>query len=80
MNMNPMILMQIQQKINNFKNEHPRVIPFFLALKDSSIQAGTIVDMKVTTPEGKEMQCNIKVTDNDIELFNLLMEMKNNNA
>ncbi len=79
MNINPMAIMQLQSKFNTFKTEHPRVAPFFGALKDSSIQVGTVFDMKVTTPEGKEMQCNIKITQNDIDLFNTLMEMGNQN-
>ncbi len=77
MNVNPMTIMQLQQKIATFKSEHPRVFPFFSAIKENSIQAGTIVDLKVTTPEGQEMQCNIKVSENDIDLFNTLMELRN---
>ncbi len=77
MNINPMTLMQIHQKFNTFRTEHPRVAPFFGALKNSSLSVGTVLDMKVTTPEGREMQCNIKVTQNDIDLFNTLMEMGN---
>ena len=77
MNFNPMAIMQLQQKITTLKGDHPRVFPFFAALKENSIRPGTIVDMKVTTPEGKEMQCNIKVTENDIDLFNALMELRN---
>ena len=75
MNMNPMTIMQLQQKFNTFRMEHPRVAPFFGALKNSSLSVGTVFDMKVTTPDGREMQCNIKVTQNDIDLFNTLMEM-----
>ena len=70
--------MQLQQKITTFKKDHPRVFPFFQAVKDNTLRPGTIIDMKVTTPEGKEIACNIKVTENDIELFNALMDLRNN--
>ncbi|WP_408071810.1 hypothetical protein [Butyrivibrio sp. JL13D10] len=33
-NINPMAIMELQQKFNVFKEEHPRVLPFFNALKD----------------------------------------------
>ena len=75
MNFNPMLIMELQQKFGTFKSEHPRVFPFFSAVKDDALQEGTIFDMKITTPEGVSKQCNIKVTQNDIELFRSMMEM-----
>ena len=79
MNINPMALVQLQHKFSTFKIEHPKVAPFFGALKESSLTVGTVFDMKVTTPDGREMQCNIKVTQNDIDLFNTIMEMGSQN-
>ncbi|SDB69764.1 MULTISPECIES: hypothetical protein [unclassified Butyrivibrio] len=75
MNINPMAIMELQQKFNTFKAEHPRVFPFFNAVKDSSLQEGTIFDMKITTPDGASKQCNIKLTQNDIDLFRTMMDM-----
>ncbi len=77
MNINPMTIMALQQNFNTFKEEHPRVLPFFGAVKDSSMELGTIIDMKVTTPDGTEKQCNIKITQNDIDTFQALMNLKN---
>ena len=78
MNFNPMAIMELQQKFNIFKQEHPRVLPFFNAIGSSSMEVGTIIDMKVTTPDGVEKQCNIKVTQNDIDTFNAIMNLKGN--
>ncbi|WP_051656928.1 hypothetical protein [Butyrivibrio sp. AE3004] len=75
MNFNPMALMELQKKFNTFRQDHPRVQPFFQAVKDSSMEVGTIIDMKVTTPDGVEKQCNIKITQNDIDTFKTLMSM-----
>ncbi len=79
MNLNPLELMQLKQNFDTFNKEHPRVIPFFKAVSESSIEPGTVFDMKVTTPEGKEMQCNIKLTENDIETFHQIMNIGKNN-
>ena len=76
MNMNPMMIMQLKQRLSTFNQEHPRVMPFFSALQRSSLTEGTIIDMKVTDPNGEEMQCNIKLTANDIETFQMMMNMK----
>ena len=75
-NINPMAIMELQQKFNVFKEEHPRVLPFFNALKDHTPEVGSVFDMKITNPDGTEMQCNIKITENDLELFRALMNMK----
>jgi hypothetical protein len=75
-NINPMAIMELQQKFNTFKEEHPRVLPFFNALKDNTPEVGSVFDMKVTNPDGTVMQCNIKLTENDLEMFRTLMNMK----
>ncbi|WP_035778769.1 hypothetical protein [Butyrivibrio sp. MC2013] len=79
MNINPMALMTLKQKFATFNQDHPRVIPFFNAIRMSSMEVGTVIDMKVTTPDGAEKQCNIKVTQNDIDLFNTIMSMNSDN-
>ena len=77
MNMNPMLLMQLQQRFNIFSQEHPKVLPFFKAIGSNAMQEGTIIDIKVTTPDGKTLESNIKVTANDIETAHMMMSMGN---
>ena len=77
MNMNPMLLMQLQQRFNIFSQEHPKVLPFFRAIGSNAMQEGTIIDIKVTTPDGKTLESNIKVTANDIETAQMMMNMGN---
>ena len=77
MNMNPMLLMQLQQRFNIFSQEHPKVLPFFNAIGSNAMQEGTIIDIKVTTPDGKTLESNIKVTANDIETAHMMMSMGN---
>ncbi|MCR4902272.1 MAG: hypothetical protein K6A23_05395 [Butyrivibrio sp.] len=77
MNMNPMLLMQLQQRFSMFSQDHPKVLPFFQAVGSNAMQEGTIIDVKVTTPDGKTMESNIKVTANDIETVRMMMSMGN---
>ncbi len=78
MNMNPMLLMQMQQKFATFQKEHPKVLPFFKAVGNQALKEGSIIDVKVTTPEGENLESNIKLTANDIETFTMLMNMNQN--
>lgn len=77
MNMNPMLLMQLQQRFGLFSQEHPKVLPFFRAIGDNAMQEGTIIDIKVTTPDGKTLESNIKLTANDIETAKMIKNMGN---
>ena len=71
--MNPMILMQLHQRIAQFQQDHPKFPPFLEAVKNNALKEGTIVDIKVTSPEGTTLASNIKLTTNDIETIKLLV-------
>jgi hypothetical protein len=79
MNMNPMILMQLQQRLQTFQQEHPKFLPFMTAVKDNALEEGTVFAMKVTTPEGKTLESNIKLTANDVETIRMMMDPSNQN-
>ncbi|WP_029233255.1 hypothetical protein [Butyrivibrio sp. VCB2006] len=76
MNMNPMLFMQLQQRLSLFQQDHPKVMPFMQAVGSTAVTEGTVFAVKVTTPDGKVLESNIKLTANDIETINL---MKNTN-
>ncbi len=71
MNFNPMMLMQFQQRIQLFTQEHPKVMPFMTAIKDNALQEGAVFAMKVTTPDGKTLESNIRLTADDIETIRM---------
>ena len=75
MAINPMQLMGMKKDLDNFKNNHPKFVQFVQALTQSGIQEGTILECKVITPEGKEMQANIRITQEDLELFQKLKNL-----
>ena len=77
MNLNPMILMQLQQKIQTFQQDHPKFVPFMTAVKNNALEEGTVFAMKVTTPEGKTIESNIRLTANDIETIRMMMDSGN---
>ncbi len=72
MNFNPTMLMQIQQRIQTFQQDHPRFVPFLMAIRDNALEEGSVIAMKVTTPDGRTIESNIKLTANDIETFRMM--------
>lgn len=75
MGLNPMQLMGLRKDLENFKNNHPKFVQFMQAMAQSGLEEGTILECKVITPEGQEIQANIKITQEDMELFKKLKDM-----
>lgn len=75
MAINPMQLFAIKGCFDKFSAAHPKFIQFVKAVTANGVTEGTILECKVITPEGKEMQSNIKITAQDLELIEKLREI-----
>ena len=73
--MNPMMIMKIKGMIDNFRQEHPKMVPFFRTISQKALTEGSVLEIKATAVDGKEYVSNIRLTGNDIELINILSEM-----
>lgn len=78
MGLNPMQLLGLKSDFDKFKNNHPRFFQFVSAVSQAGLNEGTILECKVVTPEGREMQTNIKITGDDLALLQKLKEMSQN--
>ncbi len=70
--MNPMMILQIKEKIDTFKKEHPKMLPFFKTINQKALEEGSILEIKATSVDGVEYVSNIKVTANDIEMIRII--------
>lgn len=74
--MNPMALLGLKNDFERFKKNHPKFIQFTKAFTKAGLQEGTVMECKVITPDGKELQANIKVTADDLELLEKLKNLR----
>lgn len=74
--MNPMMLMKIKGLIDKFKNNHPKV-PLFFNDAARSIGEGSIIEISITTAEGRNLCTNMRVTRDDLELVEQLKNLNN---
>ncbi len=72
--MNPMALMQMKALFEKFRDRHPRFLQFFTAAA-GTVTEDSLIEISLTTPDGKKMITNMKVTPEDIELFAQLKNM-----
>lgn len=74
--MNPMAIMKVKGLMDKFKENHPKV-PMFFSAASKSITAGSVIEITVTSADGKQMCTNMKVTEEDLELFAQLKDAVN---
>ena len=71
--MNPMKLMKAKVLLARFTTNHPKIPAFFKAAS-TQIGEGSIIEINVTTAEGKNLCTNMKVKPEDMQLVE---ELKN---
>lgn len=76
MNMNPMALLGLKSDFDKFRNNHPKFLQFAKAFTKAGIQEGTVMECKVITTDGQELQANIKITADDLELLEKLKSLR----
>ena len=69
MGMNPLALLKAKKSWETFCGNHPRFPAFLQAVQGAGIQEGTIIEVSVTTPEGRKMTTNVRLTASDMQAF-----------
>lgn len=72
--MNPMAIMKMKGMLDKFKANHPKV-PMFFQSASQCVGEGSVIDINVTTADGKNICTNMKVTKEDLELIAQLKEL-----
>lgn len=72
---NPADILKIKRAKDVFVENHPKFPAFLSAVKKSSLDVDTVIEITVTTKEGKEMSSNIKVKESDLELLKIITSM-----
>lgn len=60
-------LMQLKNSWAAFTRNHPK-FPKFLQAASTAVKEDTLIEIKITTAEGKVIETNLKVKASDIEL------------
>ena len=73
----PSDMMKIKGAWDQFTRNHPKFMPFIQAVGKDAIGDGTVIEVKVTSPDGREFNTNMKLTQSDLDLFS---QMRNINV
>ena len=67
--MNPAKLLKLREGFTGFEARHPRFVKFIMSLSKSGVPVDSIIDIKVTLPDGREIETNMRVTPEDVEFI-----------
>lgn len=67
MAINPMKLLELKNLWSAFTKRHPKFPQFLSAVQQARIPEGTIIEVQITSPDGKTFTSNMKVTSEDID-------------
>ena len=72
--MNPLGMMKLKPLFETFCQDHPKFL-MFLGAVGGAVDKDSIIEMTLTTSQGQTMKTNIRINDNDIELFQELAKL-----
>lgn len=76
MNLNQIAMLQkFKSSIEQFRRNHPKFPLFVNAVAQDALTEGTVIEITVTSPEGKHYCSNIKLKADDIELMKMIQQM-----
>lgn len=76
MNLNQLAMLQkLKSGMDRFRTNHPKFPMFLKAVSQDGLKEGTIIEINVTTPEGKNYCSNVKLHADDLEFIDALKGM-----
>ena len=70
MNFNQLAMIQkIKTGLDTFRMNHPKFPLFLKAVSEEALVEGSVIEITVTTPDGKNYCSNIKIKPEDLELI-----------
>ncbi|MDF2844455.1 MAG: hypothetical protein K0R00_2881 [Herbinix sp.] len=73
--MNPAKILKLKGAWDKFTQNHPKFPMFMNAIRSQGIEEGAVIEIIITSPEGKALSTNLKVSQTDKELFTELVEL-----
>ena len=69
-------LLKIRSAFSRFQADHPKVVNYFQVVFGTGVPEGSVIEVTVTKPGGEPVTTNLKVTASDLELVNMLKDLK----
>lgn len=74
---NPAMFFKIKGAWDKFVSNHPKFPLFLRAASASGIKEGYVIEVKITDNDNKTICTNVKLTESDMELIQMIKEISN---
>ncbi|MBE5894285.1 MAG: hypothetical protein IJZ00_06650 [Lachnospiraceae bacterium] len=71
---NPAKLLKFRKEWGEFETRHPKFVRFIMTIARNGILEGSIIEIKVTAPDGTVTESNMRVSAEDMEMVKGLQE------
>ena len=72
--MNPLALMHIKPLLEGFQERHPKFLQFF-GYASQNTSEDSLLEIKITSADGRKAVTNLRVSKEDIELINKMHDL-----
>lgn len=69
-------LQALKKHLDIFQKNHPRFQHFLNAVSRDALKEGSVVEINVTTPEGKTYVTNLKLRKEDLDFLQALQQLR----
>ena len=69
------MIQKIKSGMDRFRANHPKFPLFLNAVSQNALMEGTVIEINVTTPEGRNYCTNVTLQADDMEFLNSLKSM-----
>lgn len=70
------MIFKLQGLWMKFCKNHPKFPQFVKSIQKNGIKADSVIDIKITYPDGNNVECNLKITESDLQILNELKSIK----
>lgn len=75
MALNPMQVLKLKDQLKAFTGRHPGFTSFVRAIRRKGLPEDSILDLTITTPDGKTMSTNLRLSAEDIAFVRTISEL-----
>ena len=72
MNGNMKQMIEMMQAWNVFKANHPKFPKFMKAVEKAGIREGTVLEIRMSSPDGQVIETSVLVKESDLPLFDMM--------
>ena len=72
---NPASILKFSKDWKEFEERHPKFALFVKTVMMTGVNTGSVIDISITLPDGKKLESNMKITDEDVEFLKSISEL-----